>query len=224
MKVLAIIPARGGSKGIPKKNLIPFLGKPLLLWSIEAALNSDFITDVVVSSDNDAILDLAAKNKGVIAINRPKEFATDASRVEPVIKHVLEEMNEKKYDLLILLQPTSPLRASEDIDNAFRQFLDTKASSLISVCAMEHHPYKAFKVNEEGYLKGIINDDFPFSPRQALPKVFRANGAIYIINTEDFIKTGSLLTDKSMYFEMPKEKSVDIDTIEDVRNIEERYN
>ncbi len=222
MKVLAIIPARGGSKGIPNKNLIPFLGKPLLQWSVEAALGSDFITDIVVSSDNKAILEQAAKNEEVILINRPKELATDTSRVEPVMMHALEEMNKEKYDLLVLLQPTSPLRTSEDIDGAFKHFFDTKASSLISVCTPEHHPYKAFKVNEKGYLEGIINNDFPFSPRQILPKVYRANGAIYIVNVEDFVKKGSLLTDASVYFEMTNEKSVDIDTMDDLRTIEQR--
>jgi N-acylneuraminate cytidylyltransferase len=220
MNVLAIIPARGGSKGIPKKNLVPLLGKPLLQWSVEAALNSKLITDVVVSSDDQAILKQAKKNKGVLTIKRPSNLATDSSKVAPSIMHVLKELKTKKYDYIVLLQPTSPLRTAEDIDNAFREFIKKKATSLISVCTFEHHPYKAFKVNKKGYLEGIINNDFPFKSRQELPKVFRANGAIYIIGVDDFMKTGSLLTESSVYFEMTKDKSIDIDTIEDINIIE----
>lgn len=222
MKILAIIPARGGSKGIPRKNLIPFLGKPLMQWSIEAALDSSFITDVVVSSDDDEILKAAIKHEGVVAIQRPKDLALDESRVEPVMIHALEELDTKEYDVLVLLQPTSPLRSAADIDAACEQFLASEATSLIGVCALNHHPYKTFKVTDQGYLQGIINNDFPFSPRQSLPKVFRANGAIYIVNTADFVRTGSLLTDKCTYFEMPNEKSVDIDTMDDIRNIEQK--
>lgn len=217
MKVVAIIPARGGSKGISKKNLINFLGKPLIQWSIEAALKSKFITDVVVSSDDDEILEEAKKNKNVITLKRPKELAEDNSRTEPVLLHALENLKDKKYDYLILLQPTSPLRTAEDIAIAFNTLKTSNANSLISVCALEQHPYKSFKVDEDGFLQGIINNDYPFTPRQELPKTFRANGAIYIIKTADFMKNFSLLTKKTIHFEMSKENSLDIDTIEDLK-------
>jgi len=217
MKIIAIIPARGGSKGIPRKNLVNFSGKPLIQWSIEAALKSKYITDVIVSSDDDEILNEAQKNKEVLALKRPIELAQDTSKTEPVLTHVLDSLNEIKYDYLILLQPTSPLRTFKDIDVAFEKLLNSKATSLISVCELEHHPYKTFNIDENGYLKGIINNDFPFYPRQVLPKTYRANGAIYIIKVEEFMKKNTLLTNKTIHFEMSIESSLDIDTKKDLR-------
>lgn len=219
MKIIAIIPARGGSKGIPRKNLVDFSGKPLMQWSIEAALKSNYITDVIVSSDDDEILNKAQKNKEVLAIKRPIEFARDNSKTEPVLTHVLESLKDTKFDYLILLQPTSPLRTSKDIDFAFEKILKSEATSLISVCELEHHPYKSFNIDEKGYLQGIINNDYPFFPRQELPKTYRANGAIYIIKVNDFLKKKSLLTDKTIHFEMTIESSLDIDTLEDLKRI-----
>ena len=215
MKVLAIIPARKGSKGIIGKNLINFSGKPLIQWSIEAALKSKVITDVVVSSDGDEILEYAEKNRDILTIKRPKELAEDTSETAPVLLHALEELKHKNYDYLILLQPTSPLRTSDDIDTAFHKLIELKANSLISVCTMDYHPYKAFKINENGFLQGIINNDFPFSPRQELPQTVKANGAIYIISVQEFLLEKTLLTSSTAYFEMSKEKSLDIDTLDD---------
>jgi CMP-N,N'-diacetyllegionaminic acid synthase len=212
MKVIAIIPARGGSKGIPKKNLVNFLGKPLLQWSIEAALNSKYITDVVVSSDDDDILRISQKHKNVIPIKRPKELALDTSRTEPVLAHVIESLKGTTFDYLILLQPTSPLRKSDDIDDAFNKLLASYANSLISVCSNNYHPYKSLRINNEGFLEGIINNEYPFFPRQELPQTYSANGAIYIIKVKDFIKNHSLITSKTLYFKMSIERSLDIDS------------
>jgi N-acylneuraminate cytidylyltransferase len=212
MKVIAIIPARGGSKGIPKKNLVNFLGKPLLQWSIEAALNSKYITDVVVSSDDDDILRISQKHNNVIPIKRPKELALDTSRTEPVLAHVIESLKGTTFDYLILLQPTSPLRKSDDIDEAFNKLLASYANSLISVCSNNYHPYKSLRINNEGFLEGIINNEYPFFPRQELPQTYSANGAIYIIKVKDFIKNHSLITSKTLYFKMSIERSLDIDS------------
>ncbi|WP_299017169.1 acylneuraminate cytidylyltransferase family protein [uncultured Polaribacter sp.] len=216
MKILAIIPARGGSKGIPRKNLINFRGKPLIQWSIDVAKKANYINDVVVSSDDDEILEYASKTKGVICIKRPKELALDDSRTEPVLTHVLENINNH-YDYLVLLQPTSPLRTFEDIDLSFLSLLNSKANSLISVCDLEHHPYKSFRVDENGFLKGIINNDFPFYPRQKLPEVYKPNGAIYIISIAHFLKNNRLFTNKTIYYKMSTETSLDIDTLEDLK-------
>lgn len=215
MKVLAIIPARGGSKGIPKKNLVNFRGKPLMQWSIDAAKKSKHITDIVVTSDDFEILEYAGKSEEVICLKRPIELAKDHSRTEPVLVHVLENLR-KKYDFLILLQPTSPLRTAEDIDNSFLSLLNSKANALISVCNLEQHPYKSFKVDKNGFLQGIINNDYPFYPRQKLPQVYKPNGAIYIISIFEFLKNNRLFTEKTIHFKMSKEKSLDIDTLKDL--------
>ena len=212
MKVIAIIPARGGSKGIPKKNLVNFLGKPLLQWSIEAALNSKYITDVVVSSDDDDILRISQNHKNVIPIKRPKELALDTSRTEPVLAHVIESLKGRTFDYLILLQPTSPLRKSDDIDEAFNKLLASYANSLISVCSNDYHPYKSLRINNKGFLEGIINNEYPFLPRQELPQTYSANGAIYIIKVKDFIKNYSLITSKTLHYKMSIERSLDIDS------------
>ncbi|GAB7256605.1 acylneuraminate cytidylyltransferase family protein [Polaribacter sp. OB-PA-B3] len=216
MKVLAIIPARGGSKGIPMKNIINFRGKPLMQWTIEAALQSNYITDILVSSDSDEILEVAKKNKDVLLLKRPNYLAEDSTRTEPVLKHAITSLQNKKYDYIILLQPTSPLRDSKDIDASFKKIEKHNADSLISVCNVEHHPYKTFKLDKNGFLKGIINNDFPFSPRQILPETYRANGAIYIIKTKKFLEKELLITDNTIDYQMSKLKSLDIDTKEDL--------
>ena len=222
MKVVAIIPARGGSKGIFKKNLVKVLGKPLIDWTIEAALSSSFITDVVVTSDDDDILSNTKKFEDVLLIDRPNELAQDNSRTEPVLAHALEFLKNKgkEYDYLVLLQPTSPLRNSNDIDAAFKVLQNSEATSLISVVEPEHHPLKSFKINDKGFLEGLVNNNFPFMPRQELPKIFQPNGAIYIVKITEFLKKNTLFTNKTINFTMSPSKSIDIDTFEDIKRIE----
>ncbi|WP_198519845.1 acylneuraminate cytidylyltransferase family protein [Polaribacter sp. ALD11] len=215
MRVLAIIPARGGSKGIRRKNMVNFNGKPLIQWSIDAANKSKYITDILVTSDDDEILEYARKTNGVIDLKRPKELAKDNSRTEPVLVHALKNI-DKEYDYLILLQPTSPLRTTEDIDLAFQKLINSEGASLISVCNIEVHPYKSFKVDKNGFLQGIINNEFPFYPRQKLPKVYKPNGAIYIIETAIFLKLEKLHTQRTIHYEMSKEKSLDVDVLTDL--------
>ncbi len=224
MKIIAIIPARGGSKGIPKKNLVPILGKPLIDWSIEAGLQSKHITDIVVTSDDDKILVHAKKFKDVVLIDRPKELATDNSPTEPVLVHALEVLKKqgKEYDYLVLLQPTSPLRTADDIDVALKKMIYADATALISVFEPDHHPLKSFKVDKNGYLSGLVNNKFPFMPRQALPKVYQPNGAIYIVKISEFLKTHTLFTNKTINFTMSPAKSIDIDTFDDLKRIENR--
>lgn len=225
MRILAIIPARGGSKGIPRKNLVKVLGKPLIDWSIEAAIQSKFVTDVVVTSDDVKILENSKKYKSVICLERPIELAQDDSPTEPVLLHTLQELKKvgKEYDHLILLQPTSPLRNAEDIDQAFKVITSSEATSLISVNEPPHHPLKSFIIEKEGYLKGLVNNDFPFMPRQSLPKVYQPNGAIYIIKVSTFLKGKKIFTDKTVPFLMTLDKSIDIDSENDIMLINKKY-
>jgi len=222
MRTIAIIPARGGSKGISKKNLTPLLGKPLINWTIDAALQSNSITDVVVTSDDIEILENAKQFETVLTIDRPKELATDTSLTEPVLVHALEVLKAagKTYDYLVLLQPTSPLRTSDDIDAAFSKLIAADATALISVVELAHHPLKSFIINKEGYLNGLVNNEFPFMPRQELPKAVQPNGAIYIIKVSEFLKEKKLFTSKTIDYLMSIEKSIDIDTQIDIEKIE----
>ncbi len=214
---LAIIPARGGSKGLPNKNIINASGKPLIAWTIEAALNSTFINRVIVTSDSIEILKIA-EGYGAETIQRPHELALDATATEPVLLHAIDllEAAGKKYDYLVLLQPTSPARDALDIDHAVQVLLNKKASSLISVYEPERSPFYALKMHKNGSLVSIINDGPCFKRRQDLPKAYMPNGAIYIVNISEFKKRNVLLTDNCVPFVMSVDKSIDIDTAQDL--------
>ncbi|MCT7593292.1 acylneuraminate cytidylyltransferase family protein [Aliarcobacter butzleri] len=221
---MSIIPARGGSKGLPGKNIIDLAGKPLIAWTIEASLKSKYITKTIVSSDNNNILEIS-KKFGLETIKRPDELALDTTPTEPVIEHVLKSLeNIEQYDYLILLQPTSPLRDEKDIDSAIKLLIQKKVSALISTKEIDNKILKAFKNNENGYLEGIANNKYPFMRRQDLPKTFMPNGAIYIVSVKDFLKTKRLFTDKTISFEMSEEKSFDIDTKEDLNKCNDILN
>lgn len=215
-KVIAIIPARGGSKGVPLKNMVLVNEKPLIDWTIDAALDSKCISTVVVSSDSEIILNHVKQKNNVICIKRPSNLAQDDTPTEPVIIHALEQMDDKEFDVILLLQPTSPLRTSKDIDTAYEAFIESKASALISVFEPKHHPLKSFKKNNNGFLEGLINNKFPFMPRQELPEVYQPNGAIYMICKKDFLDSKQLMTNKTIPFIMTEENSVDIDSLLDI--------
>jgi CMP-N-acetylneuraminic acid synthetase len=221
-KVLAIIPARGGSKGLPRKNIIDLAGKPLIAWTIEASLGSRYITKTIVSSDSDEILEVA-KEFGSYTLKRPEEFSTDISSSEVVVIHALENLKEK-FDYVVLLQPTSPLRDTNDINAAFEKLLSLDATALISVCEYDNKILKAFKEDEFGYIEGISNNKYPFMRRQDLPKTYMSNGAIYITKVDEFLKNNSFYTDKTVQYVMDDIKSSDIDTKEDLEKVERYIN
>lgn len=220
MNILAIIPARGGSQSIPKKNIVPFAGKPLVAWTIDAAKKSKYINKIIVSSDDDEILRIA-EHFGAESLKRPKELATNAAPFEPLIFHTLDSLqNVSGYipEIFIYLQPTSPLRDAHDIDEAFFIFLKSDADALISVREIDNKFLKSLIV-DNGYLRGAANDLYSFMNRQELPKICLPNGAIYIIKTEIFRKTKKLLSEKTIPFFMPESKSIDIDTMDDIKKL-----
>ncbi len=221
-KTLAIIPARGGSKGIKNKNLVLLGNKPLIYYTIKAALNAKSISRIVVSSDSSEILNYA-KSQNVDILKRPIELALDDATSDKVILHALEFY--KDYENVILLQPTSPLRTSEHIDKAFEIFKNTNANSLISVCEYDNKILKAFICDEKGNLKGICNDNYPFMPRQKLPKTYISNGAIYILKTNLFLNNPIFLQDnKTSCYIMDEKASLDIDSLEDLQKAENCLN
>ncbi len=216
-KIVAIIPARGGSKDLPGKLVINLAGKPLIAWTIEASLKSKYVTKTVVSSDDREILKIS-EEYGSEAIQRPVELANDTATSESVVKHTIDFLSARNelFDVLVLLQPTSPLRTSNDIDNALGIMLDTDATAIISVFETDNKILKSFKSGVNGYLEGIANNEYPFMRRQDLPKTFMPNGAIYIINVDLFKKYGNLMTDRTSCYVMPVNRSIDIDTFEDL--------
>ena len=220
MKIISIIPARGGWKGLPKKNILELAGKPLIAWTIESSLKSKYISKTIVSSDCDEILNISSKYGSEI-LKRPDELARDTTPTEPVVEHILQNIKDLgNYSYLVLLQPTSPLRDEKDIDEAISKLIQEKdATALISVKEIDNKILKAFKINNNGYLEGISNNKYPFMRRQDLPKVFMPNGAIYIISINEFLKTKRLFSDNAISYLMNEEKSLDIDTIDDFEKI-----
>lgn len=221
-KILAIIPARGGSKGIPLKNIYPLAGKPLLGWTVQAALASKLIDRVVVSSDNDDILQVAT-NFCAQPIKRPSEISGDDAPFNLLILQVLdylENMGNYIPDILVYLQPTSPLRDNKDIDNALAM-LDGETESVISVYEVDNKVLKSFLVNKNGFMQGVANNQFPFMNRQQLPSVYMPNGSIYVIKRATFLKTKNIFSEKTKPFVMSDKKSLDIDTLQDLKKAEE---
>ncbi|MCB1302840.1 MAG: acylneuraminate cytidylyltransferase family protein [Leptospiraceae bacterium] len=224
MLVLEIIPARGGSKGIPGKNLVSLGGKPLLAWTVEAAIELDRPSRVVVSSDSDEIGRVASRF-GAEYLRRPAELARDDSLSIDVLSHAVESLGpfeNPEEVILILLQPTSPFRTTQDIERAVTMIAEQKADAAISVVEPGHSPLKAFITDDRGFLKAAVNPDYPFLPRQKLPQAYMANGAIYALRLDRFLFKPGFLTDRTGFIVMSPEASIDIDSPEDLATARRR--
>lgn len=215
-RFFSIIPARGGSKGIIKKNLTLLAGKPLIYYTIQSSIFCEPIDKTIVTTDDHKIREYAL-GFDLKVISRPNRLADDKSTLLPVITHVFEVFSElKDYDYFILLQPTSPLRTEKHIRQALNLLEQKKATTLISVTKAHNSPLKSFVFNKKGYLQGLVNNEYPFMSRQELPQTYYPNGAIYIQNVKEFLKTGNLFSNKTIPFIMNDQDSIDIDTIEDL--------
>jgi len=214
-KFLAVIPARGGSKRLPNKNILDLCGKPLIAWSIEAAKKSKYIDKVVVSSDRDKILEIA-KEYGVEALKRPDFLATDTASSVDVVKHVIE--NYPEFEYIVLLQPTSPLRNEKHIDEAIELLKKRKADAVISVCEVNHSPLWSNTLPKNFSMENFLKDDIKNKRSQDLPKYYRLNGAIYISKTDKFLEQNTFFLDKNIFaFVMERKNSVDIDDVVDFK-------
>ena len=214
-RILAIIPARSGSKRLPGKNIKLLNGKPLIQWTIEAALKSTYIDEVLVSTDCDEIITLANKLGGLAPFKRPKELATDTASSVDVALHALSfvESLGEKYTYVVFLQPTSPLRNEKHIDEAIETVLRNNLESCVSVCEAEHSPLWCSKVSSKtnkmdfSNMRGLVN-----CRSQDLPTFYRLNGAIYIINCDSLREKNQLfLLNNCTPYIMSQESSVDID-------------
>lgn len=212
-KILAIIPARGGSKGIKDKNISNIAGKNLIDFTIEQAIESQVFDKIVVSSDSKQILEIASKFSVELLV-RPAEISGDTSPITETILDVLNRIDEK-FDLIVLLQPTSPIRLPNQIRDAISKLVSNpKANSLISVCEMDDvHPgrmYWKHSLEPDLYMEPIF-EEFETKRRQDLPKALFRNGAIYIVKTEEFIKYQQLMVNPVLYYSMPVCQLLNID-------------
>ena len=210
MKYLAIIPARGGSKRLPDKNILDLNGKPLIAWSIETAKKSKKIDDIVVTSDSDKILDIA-KKYNVKTIKRPDFLASDTATTFDVIKHAIENLKEK-FEYIVLLQPTSPLRNEKHIDEAIELLEKKNADAVISVCEVDHSPLWSNTLPESLDMSNFIRDEVKNKRSQDLEKYYRLNGAIYICKTDRLLEEKTFfIKDNIFAYVMDRKSSVDID-------------
>ena len=217
-KIIAIIPARGGSKGIPRKNIKLLAGKPLIAYTIEAALKSRYLDRVIVSTEDKEIREIAIEY-GAEVIKRPKKLAADTIKTIDVIFHFLKVLKEKKYNprIIVLLQPTSPLRTKADIDSAIKLFFKKKPESVVSICEVEHPPYWYLKINSGGSLEPFIKSQYLYKRHQDVPKVYRPNGAIYIAEPKTLYRYKTFYCKKTLPYFMPVERSIDIDNEIDLK-------
>ncbi len=222
--IIAIIPARGGSKGLSRKNIIDLNGKPLIAYTIEAAIKSNIFDKIVVTTDDKEIKEASLKF-GAEVIDRPSKLATDTASSLDVIEHALIELKNRKevYTYFMLLQPTSPLRNETHIREAWEKYNEENASSLVSVVEIEHSPFKML-VEKNGVIAPLTSWKDLTKPRQTLPKCYMPNGAIYICKVNSFLKEKNIFSIPLKIFKMKKEYSVDIDTANDLKIVQRRLN
>lgn len=217
--VLAIIPARGGSKGIPRKNIKDLCGKPLIAWTIEEALKSKYIDRTIVSTEDEEIAEISKKYGAEIPFLRPKELAEDDTPTVDVVIYLinwLERSEGYKYDYVCVLQCTSPFRNYLDIDKCLEKVEIVQMDGIVSICEVETNPYWT-NIFEGERLKYFIEEGRSLTRRQQLPEVYRYNGAIYIVRKEVLIKQKTLEPKNMTGYIMNRENSIDIDDMMDFK-------
>jgi len=209
--ILAIIPARGGSKGVPRKNIRLLASRPLIAWTISEAKNSKYIDRLILSTEDEEIAKVAREYGCEVPFKRPVELAQDDTPgIEPVI-HAINTL-EEKYDFVVLLQPTSPLRTAEDIDGCIQHCIMTESPACVSLTETRQSPYWMYQLDADMKLKSFIQNGETIYRRQDLPKVYALNGAVYVAKTGFILENSSFLTEATVGYIMSAEHSVDIDT------------
>lgn len=218
MKILAVIPARGGSKGVLKKNIRPLGGLPLIVHSIQACQGAQLLDSYIVTTDDEEIAAVAKAAGAPVPFVRPAALATDSAKAIPVIQHALtfmEEANHTTYDAVMMLQPTTPFRTAEDIDNAIRILMETGADSVISVVDVEgHHPARMKFLEGDRLVDPDFCEAYENQPRQELRPMYIRNGAIYLTR-RDVLMSGSFKGKDCRALVMEAERSVNIDNMRD---------
>ena len=218
---IAIIPARGGSKRLPKKNVLDLGAKPLIAWTIEAALGCPFLDEVMVTTDDGEIAEIAKRYGANVPFMRPDALANDTATSFDAIKHAIDYYQfelRKRFDFVVLLQPTSPLRNSQNISGAIELQAKKNADAIISVCEVGHSPLWMNTLPADQSMAGFIRDEVKNKRSQDLEKFYRLNGAIYIVSVDVLLAEQTLLPEQNSYaYPMSAECSVDIDTKSDLQ-------
>lgn len=218
---LGVIPARGGSKRLPNKNILNLADKPLIGWTINAALKSKYINEVIVSTENPTIANISKTYGANIPFIRPKELSADSVHPVKVVIHAVNYYKnklKKEFDYVLLLQPTSPLRDEKDIDMSIEFMHEKNADSVISVCKTNHPPHWYSTLPENFSMKNYLKDDLKNKMSQDFPTYYCLNGAIYICNTERLLEEKTFfLKDNIFAFLMDIKNSVDIDSLIDLK-------
>lgn len=211
-KIVAVIPARGGSKGIPQKNIIGVNGRPLIDFTIKEALNSEYIDTVIVSTDSEKIAEVSRKCGADVPFLRPAHLAGDHSKTIDVLINLINELSKEgnTYDYLILLQPTQPLRRAFHMDEAIKKTIDNGYKSLLSVSLVEDHPILIRTINNQGELHNLLNINSTVR-RQDFPTYYKVNGAIYINKIDEDFNEKTSLNDNIYPYIMEKKYDLDID-------------
>lgn len=213
MKNIAIISARSGSRELPDKNIKELVGKPLMAYSIDAAIKSKCFNEVMVSTDSKAYAEIARKYGASVPFLRSKLTASDTATSWEMVEEVLDGYRQmgQKFDTFCLLQPTSPLRTAEDIRNAYTIYEQKSSFAVVAVCEAEHSPLWCGRLPENQEFVEFIKPK-NIKRRQDVEKFYRINGALYIVNIEKFKDDKFLYHEGSFAYIMPQERSVDIDT------------
>lgn len=218
-KVLAIITARGGSKGVPRKNVLPVGGKPLIAWTVDAARGARLVDRAILSSDDEEIIAAARAAGCEIPFVREAGLATDDATSAAVVADALERV--PGYEVFVLLQPTSPLRTAADIDGALELLAASGADRCVSVTEADAHPYLVFRRDGDGYLEHFAPPPEGVSlRRQDLPPAWVLNGAIYACRSAKFLERRTFIGKGTVAYPMPRERSLDIDTPDDFRRLQ----
>lgn len=213
-RVTALIPARGGSKRLPRKNIKLLVDKPLIAWSIEVAKACKYVDRVIVSTDDEEIKRISEQYGAEVPFLRPEYLSNDHASSFDVIKHAIDFLTlSRSNELIVLLQPTSPLRLASEIDAALEFFVQKNAKGVVSISETEHSPMWSNTLPEDGCMSDFIRPEVQGKRSQDLPKFFRLNGSIYIYETMTLLQQGKLFFDKNVYgFETSLKTAVDIDT------------
>lgn len=217
--ILGIIPARGGSKSIPKKNLYPLNGKPLISYTIEAAKKAKLLTRFIVSTDCEEIARVAKRYGAEVPYIRPKELATDTALSVDVVKHAVIELENQghiRYDYIVLLQPTTPLRLPEYIDGAITKLIETGCDTVITMVDVgANHPARMYRIKDDR-LVTIMDEGVSMRPRQELPPVYIRSGDVYACKRNILFEKGSLIGDDCRAIVISPERAVNIDSMQDM--------